>query len=93
MLRQVARGARPGFLVARAAVARVSGVRHYADFETEFKKVAPILDVPHTPSSFMTKRPEVQASIPEKLTVNFVLPHEVPYSAKEVSHSRSLPLN
>eukprot|EP00897_Mesotaenium_endlicherianum_P002985 jgi/Mesen1/2714/ME000168S01797 len=49
-----------------------------------FKKVAPNLEAPSTPVTFLKERPEVPSTIPEKVTVNFVLPHEVPFLNKQV---------
>eukprot|EP00245_Coleochaete_scutata_P007451 TRINITY_DN22866_c0_g1_i1.p1 TRINITY_DN22866_c0_g1~~TRINITY_DN22866_c0_g1_i1.p1 ORF type:complete len:200 (-),score=47.10 TRINITY_DN22866_c0_g1_i1:913-1512(-) len=54
------------------------------EFKAEWKKVAPNMDSPNFLSKFLAERPAVPAAIPEKLTVNFNLPHEVPYQAKEV---------
>lgn len=53
-------------------------------FVDDFKKVAPNLDLPKTPAEFLKERPPVPAAIPEKLTVNFVLPHEIQFQAKQV---------
>lgn len=71
----------------------IGGVRHFAEapstvelpdsFKDVFKKVAPNLDLPKTPASFLKPRPPVPSTIPEKLTVNFALPHELPFMAKQ----------
>ncbi|CAN8245778.1 unnamed protein product [Cochlearia groenlandica] len=53
-------------------------------FVESWKKVAPNMDPPQTPSSFMKPRPSTSSSIPTKLTVNFVLPYTSELSAKEV---------
>ncbi|KAG1362091.1 ATP synthase subunit delta', mitochondrial [Cocos nucifera] len=53
-------------------------------FVEAWKKVAPNLDPPKTPLSFMKPRPPTPSSIPSKLTVNFVLPYQSEISNKEV---------
>ncbi|VVB08212.1 unnamed protein product [Arabis nemorensis] len=53
-------------------------------FVEAWKKVAPNMDPPQTPSSFMKPRPSTPSSIPTKLTVNFVLPYASELSGKEV---------
>lgn len=77
----------------RKALPAFQGVRHYAEapivaelpegFKESFKKVAPNLDLPKTPANYLPPRPPVPATIPEKLTVNFSLPHEQPYMGKQ----------
>ncbi|XP_065878160.1 ATP synthase subunit delta', mitochondrial [Euphorbia lathyris] len=54
------------------------------NFIEAWKKVAPIIDPPNTPSAFMKPRPPTPSTIPSKLTVNFVLPYSSELSAKEV---------
>ncbi|KAK3430167.1 hypothetical protein EUGRSUZ_E01697 [Eucalyptus grandis] len=53
-------------------------------FVEAWKKLIPNIDPPKTPLSFMQPRPATPASIPTKLTVNFVLPYASELSAKEV---------
>ncbi|KAK8945496.1 hypothetical protein KSP40_PGU015914 [Platanthera guangdongensis] len=53
-------------------------------FLDTWKKVAPTIDPPTTPLTFMKPRPAVPSSIPTKLTVNFVLPYQSEISNKEV---------
>ncbi|KAK9911170.1 hypothetical protein M0R45_035092 [Rubus argutus] len=53
-------------------------------FYEAWKKVVPHIEPPKTPLSFMKPRPPTPASIPTKLTVNFVLPYASELSAKEV---------
>lgn len=53
-------------------------------FKQDWKKVAPNYDLPHFPSEYMAARPSVPTTLPTKLTVNFVLPHEFEMQAKEV---------
>ncbi|KAJ6400296.1 hypothetical protein OIU84_015867 [Salix udensis] len=53
-------------------------------FAEAWKKVAPNLDPPKTPLSFMQPRLPVPSAIPSKLTVNFVLPYASEISGKEV---------
>ncbi|KFK31412.1 hypothetical protein AALP_AA6G108600 [Arabis alpina] len=53
-------------------------------FVESWKKVAPNMDPPQTPSSFMKPRPSTPSSLPTKLTVNFVLPYASELSGKEV---------
>lgn len=56
----------------------------HQDFITAWKKVAPNMEPPKTPLTFMKPRPAVPGSIPTKLTINFVLPYQVELSSKEV---------
>ncbi|THG15024.1 hypothetical protein TEA_013930 [Camellia sinensis var. sinensis] len=44
-------------------------------FVEAWRKLIPNIEPPKTPSSFMAPRPSTTASIPTKLTVNFVLPY------------------
>ncbi|KAG6749293.1 ATP synthase subunit delta' [Populus alba x Populus x berolinensis] len=53
-------------------------------FAEAWKKVAPNLDPPKTPLSFMQPRLPTPSAIPSKLTVNFVLPYASEISGKEV---------
>ncbi|EFJ10094.1 hypothetical protein SELMODRAFT_166842 [Selaginella moellendorffii] len=53
-------------------------------FKEMWSKVAPNLDFPKTPHESMASRPPVPPAIPEKLTVNFVLPSEVAMNAEKV---------
>uniref|UniRef100_A0A6M2EP76 ATP synthase F1 complex delta/epsilon subunit N-terminal domain-containing protein n=1 Tax=Populus davidiana TaxID=266767 RepID=A0A6M2EP76_9ROSI len=53
-------------------------------FAEAWKKVAPNLDPPKTPLSFMQPRLPTPSAIPSKLTVNFVLPCASEISGKEV---------
>ncbi|KAJ6845600.1 ATP synthase subunit delta', mitochondrial-like [Iris pallida] len=53
-------------------------------FVEAWKKVSPNVESPKTPLSFMKPRPPTPASIPAKLTVNFVLPYQSEISSKEV---------
>lgn len=53
-------------------------------FIESWKKVAPNMDPPQTPSSFMKPRPSTPSTLPTKLTVNFVLPYTSELSGKEV---------
>nr|CAD1841763.1 unnamed protein product [Ananas comosus var. bracteatus] len=53
-------------------------------FVEAWRKVAPSLEPPKTPSAFMKPRPPTPSSIPSKLTVNFVLPYQSEISNKEV---------
>lgn len=61
-----------------------------AAFVEAWKKVAPNIEPPKTPLSFMQPRPPTPASIPSKLTVNFVLPYQSELSAKEVMFTDGL---
>ncbi|CAI6010966.1 unnamed protein product [Closterium sp. NIES-65] len=73
---------------AAAGVARIHGSAaasaESASLAEAYKRVAPQLDVPSTPLTYLKERPAVSAAIPEKLTLNLSLPHAMPYSAKEV---------
>ncbi|CAI5490886.1 unnamed protein product [Closterium sp. Naga37s-1] len=73
---------------AAAGVARIHGSAaapaESAGLAEAYKRVAPQLDVPSTPLTYLKERPAVAAAIPEKLTLNLSLPHAVPFSAKEV---------
>eukprot|EP00271_Cylindrocystis_brebissonii_P011735 TRINITY_DN29654_c0_g1_i1.p1 TRINITY_DN29654_c0_g1~~TRINITY_DN29654_c0_g1_i1.p1 ORF type:complete len:209 (-),score=48.20 TRINITY_DN29654_c0_g1_i1:1266-1892(-) len=94
MLRQAARALRSSSVIRHAdalsagASASLGGRRHYADYPAElkaaFQKVAPTLDPPTLQSSFMKERPPVPATIPEKVTFNFVLPHAIVMKEKQV---------
>jgi F-type H+-transporting ATPase subunit delta len=53
-------------------------------FVESWKKVTNIIDPPQTPMAAMKPRPPTPASIPSKLTVNFVLPYKSEISNKEV---------
>ncbi|XP_074559068.1 ATP synthase subunit delta', mitochondrial-like [Curcuma longa] len=53
-------------------------------FVEAWRKVAPNIDPPKTPLAFMKPRPATPASIPTKLTVNFVLPYQSEIANKEV---------
>lgn len=53
-------------------------------FKEDWKKIAPNYDLPHFPSEYMNARPSVPSTLPAKLTVNFVLPHQFEMQAKEV---------
>ncbi|KAG2637105.1 hypothetical protein PVAP13_2NG500000 [Panicum virgatum] len=62
-------------------------LRHAAEdstFVEAWKKVAPNLEPPKTPISLMQPRPPTPATIPTKLTVNFVLPYKSEIANKEV---------
>eukprot|EP00249_Psilotum_nudum_P027175 c34558_g1_i1 orf=607-1236(-) len=54
------------------------------EFKKAFKQVAPLLELPKFPSSFMKHRPPVPGTIPSKVTLNFVLPYDIMIEAKEV---------
>ncbi|XP_010531701.1 PREDICTED: ATP synthase subunit delta', mitochondrial-like [Tarenaya hassleriana] len=80
---------------ARLLARRVSAVRSFSsdvpanaaadsNFIESWKKVVPNLDPPQTPLSFMKPRPETPATLPTKLTVNFVLPYSSELAGKEV---------
>lgn len=53
-------------------------------FIDAWKKASPNMDPPKTPLTFMNPRPATPSSIPNKLTVNFVLPYQSELSSKEV---------
>jgi hypothetical protein len=53
-------------------------------FVEAWRKVAPNLEPPTTPLSLMKPRPPTPATIPTKLTVNFVLPYKSEIANKEV---------
>ncbi|XAR54221.1 hypothetical protein NMG60_11029259 [Bertholletia excelsa] len=53
-------------------------------FVENWKKRIPNLEPPKTPLAYMGARPPTPASIPSKLTVNFVLPYASELSNKEV---------
>lgn len=69
------------------------GARCNSDLAEAYKTAAPNLDPPSTPSSFLEGRPEAPATIPEKLTFNLVVPHELPFWKKEVSRATSSSLS
>ncbi|CAL5086593.1 unnamed protein product [Urochloa decumbens] len=53
-------------------------------FVEAWKKVAPNIEPPATPLSMMQPRPATPATLPTKLTVNFVLPYKSEIANKEV---------
>ncbi|KAG6782439.1 hypothetical protein POTOM_011839 [Populus tomentosa] len=53
-------------------------------FLESWKKAAPNIDPPKTPSAFMKPRPPTPSTIPSKITVNFVLPYASELTSKEV---------
>jgi hypothetical protein len=53
-------------------------------FVETWKKVAPNIEPPTTPLFLMQPRPPTPATIPTKLTVNFVLPYKSEIANKEV---------
>ncbi|RCV13127.1 hypothetical protein SEVIR_2G333700v4 [Setaria viridis] len=90
MLRHAARR-----LVSRAAVAPTArralataevpaAAAEDSTFVEAWKKVAPNIEPPSTPMSLMQPRPPTPATIPTKLTVNFVLPYKSEIANKEV---------
>lgn len=90
-LRSVSRtwaAARPMLARSLAGVAEPEGKAEQAvvpeKFKEEWTKIAPNYDLPHFPSSYMKARPPVPGTLPAKLTVNFVLPHQFELQAKEV---------
>ncbi|TVU39065.1 hypothetical protein EJB05_12468 [Eragrostis curvula] len=54
-----------------------------SSFVEAWKKVAPNIEAPETPMSLMQPRPPTPATIPTKLTVNFVLPYKSEIANKE----------
>ncbi|KAL2613489.1 hypothetical protein R1flu_025181 [Riccia fluitans] len=54
------------------------------EFLKQWASVAPNLDKPRLPSSYMKARPPAPATIPSKLTVNLALPHRFEVADKEV---------
>jgi F-type H+-transporting ATPase subunit delta len=62
-----------------------------SSFVEAWNKVAPNIEPPKTPLSLMQPRPPTPASIPTKLTVNFVLPYKSEIANKEV-YARPPPL-
>lgn len=56
-----------------------------SSFMSAFEAVKPsTMDNPSTPSDFMKPLPEVPATPPAKLTLNFYVPHNVEFDAAEV---------
>uniref|UniRef100_A0A7S0SFW2 ATP synthase F1 complex delta/epsilon subunit N-terminal domain-containing protein n=1 Tax=Mantoniella antarctica TaxID=81844 RepID=A0A7S0SFW2_9CHLO len=56
-----------------------------ASFMKDFASVKPsTMDNPSTPSDFMRTLKEMPTSIPDKLTLNFYMPHEVEFAGVEV---------
>ncbi|CAM0905928.1 unnamed protein product [Alopecurus aequalis] len=53
-------------------------------FVEAWKKVTNVIEPPQTPMSAMKPRPPTPATIPSKLTVNFVLPYKSEITNKEV---------
>eukprot|EP00243_Klebsormidium_subtile_P003904 TRINITY_DN17547_c0_g1_i1.p1 TRINITY_DN17547_c0_g1~~TRINITY_DN17547_c0_g1_i1.p1 ORF type:complete len:203 (-),score=70.64 TRINITY_DN17547_c0_g1_i1:257-865(-) len=54
------------------------------ELRKEWKKVAPNLDLPKFPGDLLPARQEVPSSIPEKVTFNFLLPHDSLFEKEEV---------
>uniref|UniRef100_A0A6N2MVK9 ATP synthase F1 complex delta/epsilon subunit N-terminal domain-containing protein n=1 Tax=Salix viminalis TaxID=40686 RepID=A0A6N2MVK9_SALVM len=59
-------------------------------FAASWKKVAPHIDPPKTPSAFMKPRPSTPSAIPSKITVNFVLPYASQLTSKEAHEIRAV---
>uniref|UniRef100_R7WAZ3 ATP synthase F1 complex delta/epsilon subunit N-terminal domain-containing protein n=1 Tax=Aegilops tauschii TaxID=37682 RepID=R7WAZ3_AEGTA len=59
-------------------------------FLEAWKKVTTIIEPPQTPMSAMKPRPPTPASIPSKLTVNFVLPYKSEITNKEFCSLREI---
>lgn len=78
---------RRGFADAAPSTIAAPGLTE--EFKAAWKKVAPSLDLPKLPSSFLKPRPAVPATIPTKLTLNLVLPYSIEAEAKEVSDPNS----
>lgn len=55
------------------------------ELKREWKKVAPNLDLPKFPGDLLPARQDVPSSIPEKVTLNFLLPHDSLFEKEEVS--------
>ena len=57
-----------------------------ADFMKRFEAAKPVatMDNPNTPSDFMKPPREVPAQMPEKVTLNFYVPHGAEFEAAEV---------
>jgi len=56
-----------------------------ASFMKDFASVKPsTMDDPSTPSDFMRTLKEMPTSIPDKLTLNFYMPHDVEFAGVEV---------
>ena len=73
--------------IARRALATAEVPAEAAEdstFVEAWKKVAPNIEPPTTPLSLMQPRPPTPATIPTKLTVNFVLPYKSEIANKEV---------
>jgi F-type H+-transporting ATPase subunit delta len=59
------------------------------EFKHAWKSVAPNLDLPRFPISYMTERPETPTAIPTSLTVNLVLPYKFEIKGKQVRSTLS----
>ncbi|CAM6099430.1 unnamed protein product [Calypogeia fissa] len=72
-------------LAARSyATEKPSGEALPSEFKDAWRKVAPNLDLPRFPVSYMKPRPQPPATIPTSVTVNFVLPYKFEIQAREV---------
>ncbi|KAL2642028.1 hypothetical protein R1flu_009615 [Riccia fluitans] len=60
------------------------------ELRNAWKAVAPLLDFPKIPSNFLKQRPPVPATIPAKLTLNFVLPRNKEIEGEEVHYELHL---
>jgi F-type H+-transporting ATPase subunit delta len=93
MLRQAAQGLlgrgllQRSFRATAVACQETSSSKSAEEFVSKFIEVAPsTLSPPSFPTEFVEGAPaaEPQAALPDKLTLNFYLPHEIPVSASKV---------
>ena len=85
--RLASRAAGSGSISRRAlATAEVPAEESGVDpaFVQAWKKVTKIIEPPQTPMAAMKPRPPTPATIPSKLTVNFVLPYKSEITNREV---------
>lgn len=66
------------------ATEKPSGEALPDEFKKAWRGVAPNLDLPRFPISYMASRPETPSTIPTSLKVNLVLPYKFEIQNKEV---------
>ena len=66
-----------------ATEAQKESIKSFMDAFDQNKPI-PTMDLPSTPSNFMSPEREVPATPPEKMTLNFYMPHEIQFKDAEV---------
>ena len=66
-----------------ATEAQKESIKSFMDAFDQNKPIT-TMDLPSTPSNFMSPEREVPATPPEKMTLNFYMPHEIEFKDAEV---------